>query len=123
MSFHPTPLDLMLVRKRLEPLPQIDVLYRLFVGRAPATPFPVVYPDADALLHIQLIGKQSHVARAGQCGKAFDDGGQLHAIVGRGRLAAMQLLHVASETQQHTPAARPGIAFACTIGEDFYELR
>jgi hypothetical protein len=97
MSFHPFPLDLMLVRERLEPLPQIDVLYRLFVGRAPAAPFPIVYPDADALLHIQRIGKQSHMAGAGQCGKAFDDGRQLHAVVGRGRLAAMQLLDVPAE--------------------------
>ena len=48
---------------------------------------------------------------------------QLHAVVGRGRLPAIQLLDVPSEAQQHTPAARPRIPFACTVGENFYELR
>src|SRR3954447_10800570 len=123
MSFHPPPLDLMLVRQRFEALPQVDVLHRLLVRRAPAAPLPIVYPDADSLLHIERIGKQPHMTAAGQCSKAFDDCGELHAIVGRRRLAAMQLLNVSSEPEQYTPAPRPRIALACAVGKNFYHLR
>src|SRR4051794_40338716 len=123
MSFPPPPLDLMLVRQRFEALPQVDVLHRLLVRRAPAAPLPIVYPDADSLLHIERIGKQPHTTAPRQRTQAFDDCGELHAIIGRRRLAAMQLLDVSSEPEQYAPASRTRIAFACAVGKNFYHLR
>src|SRR5262245_55790045 len=52
MAAHPEPLDLVLAAGGVEPLPQVGVLHRLLVGRAPAAPLPVVDPLGDALLHV-----------------------------------------------------------------------
>lgn len=46
----------------------------------------------------------------------FDDGGQLHAVVGGLRFAAEKFFFVAAVAHQHAPAARAGIAFARAVG-------
>src|SRR5262249_39018037 len=40
MTAQPVPANLMLVHRRIEPLPQVDVFDRFFVRRAPAVLFP-----------------------------------------------------------------------------------
>ena len=46
----------------------------------------------------------------------LDRRGELHAIVGRLRLAAMHRLAALAREQQHTPATGTGIATASTVG-------
>src|SRR6185437_13808515 len=44
MAAHPFPSDDVARRSGVEPLPQIDILDRLLVGRQPVAPLPAVYP-------------------------------------------------------------------------------
>src|SRR5471030_1593727 len=52
MALDPVPAHLVLVQRRVQPLPQIDVLDRLLVRGAPAVPLPAMDPAGDALTHI-----------------------------------------------------------------------
>src|SRR2546421_1694948 len=58
MTLYPVPSHLVLLERRIEPLPQIDVFDGLFIGRAPAVFLPIVNPTRNALTHILAIGGQ-----------------------------------------------------------------
>jgi len=49
------------LQRGIEPLPQIDVLDRLLVRRAPAVPLPAMDPAGDALTQILAVGVRSTV--------------------------------------------------------------
>jgi hypothetical protein len=52
VALKPMPGDLMARLGRIKALPQLDVLYRLFVGRLPAAPLPAFDPGADAVAYV-----------------------------------------------------------------------
>src|SRR5262249_8296957 len=116
---HPMPLYLMLPGELVEAAPQVLVLDRLLVSRSPCLAFPGMDPLGNALLDVLRIGVKEYPARPLERLECADYCCQLHAVVGGGRLATPQLLFTALGTQDDTPAARPGIAPAGAVGEDF----
>ncbi|MNL58025.1 hypothetical protein D3C87_1816270 [compost metagenome] len=54
--------------------------------------------------------------------QAFNDGHELHAVVGGLEFSAMQGFLVATGAQQDAPAARTGIALASPVGPHFHFL-
>ncbi len=99
-------------------LPQIDILYRLLVGGSPVAQLPLRHPFEDAFAHVLRVGVQHHVAVALQRRERLDRRGQLHAIVGGERFAALELFLVLARAQDRAPSARPGVAAAGTVGVD-----
>src|SRR5205823_2757777 len=114
------PRDAVQAGEAIELAPQVDVLHRLFVGGPPAAALPVEQPLADAFLHVLRISVDLDLARALQQLQRANDRGELHAIVGRLRLTAEQLLFFAVHLQNGAPASRPGIPLAGAIGVDAY---
>src|SRR5436309_3574310 len=55
VSAHPVPPHLMRLEGGVEPLPEIDILDGLAVGRAPAVAFPLVDPAGDAAAQILTV--------------------------------------------------------------------
>ena len=104
--------------RRVEALPQLGVLHRLFVGGLPAVLLPAVNPFADAVLHVD--GVDVHLDRAGplQAFQCHDGRHQLHAVVGGQRLAARQFLARAVVIEDDAPAARTRISRTGAIGMD-----
>src|SRR5687767_10778339 len=64
MALHPMPGDVVAGSRLVEFPPEILVLHRLVVGRAPAASLPVVHPLRNALAHILGIREQIDRARA-----------------------------------------------------------
>src|SRR6266566_6135546 len=52
----PMPAHIMRLQGGIQPLPQINILDRLPVRRAPAVPLPAVDPAGDALTQILAVG-------------------------------------------------------------------
>src|SRR3954468_768364 len=115
VSLHPMPLYLMFGGERVELFPQVDIFDRRPVGGAPAFALPVVDPLRDALLHVDRVGVEPHAARALQRLERADHREQLHAVVGRGRLAAPELLLFSLVAQDRAPAAGTGVAATSAI--------
>src|SRR5690242_14636161 len=108
----------MLLGERIELAPQLCVLHRLAIARAPAVAFPAVDPALDAVLDVLRVEIELDVARALQRLERANDGGELHAVVGRVPLAAVELLLAAVEDQERSPPARTRIALARAVGVD-----
>src|SRR6267142_6917460 len=115
VALDPMPAHLVLMPQPIQPLPQIDVLDRLFVRGAPAVLFPAMDPAGDALTHILAVGVEIDRARLLQSLQRRDRRHQLHAVIGGMRLAALQFLLDVAEFQDRAPAAGPGIARACAV--------
>src|SRR5882757_10655840 len=56
VALDPMPAHLMLVQRRIQPLPQIDILDRLLVRGTPAVLLPAMDPAGDALTHVLAVG-------------------------------------------------------------------
>ena len=56
MALHPAPGDRVRGYRRIEALPEVNVLHRLLVGRAPAILLPAAHPCLDAALEILAVG-------------------------------------------------------------------
>src|SRR5512145_796666 len=121
VAAHPAPFYVVLRRELVEAPPQVLVLYRLFVRSAPAATLPVADPGRDALHDVKRIGVEPDAAAALQRLQRADRRHKLHAIVGRRRLAAPKLFLSAVVTQQHAPAARPGVPTASPVAVDLDE--
>ena len=94
----------------LEPQPQVRILDRLLVRRFPAALFPLRQPFRDAVANVLRVGVQLHATGALQRRQCFDRRGQLHAIVGGVRLAAMESRGDASpETSSAPQPPGPGL--------------
>src|SRR5689334_8699811 len=122
VAAHPVPLYLMFCRQLGELLPEVHVLDRLLVGRTPAAALPVVDPGRDALLHVERVRVHAHAAGPLERLERPDDGHELHAIVGRARFAAVDLLFGAFRPQDGAPAARAGIAAAGAVAVDLDDI-
>src|SRR5258708_6516098 len=118
VALHPVPGDTVRPCETIELLPQVHVLHRLLVGGAPAAALPLRQPFADALLHVLRIGVDLDPARRLERFQRADDRGELHAIVGRLRLAAEQLPFLTVNLQDRAPASPTRVALAGSVGVD-----
>src|SRR6266700_1270705 len=118
MALDPVPAHLVRLQRRVEPLPEFDVLDRLLVRGAPAIALPAVNPGRDALPHILAVGIEIDLAGLLQRLQRRDRRHQLHAVVGGVRLAALQFLFDLAEFQDRAPAARTRIARTGAVGVD-----
>src|ERR1700680_1590730 len=116
VTAHPVPMHFVALKRRVEPLPQVDVADRLFVGGAPAVAFPDVDPFGDPAAQILAVGMKLDDAGALERLERRGGGGELHAIVGRMRFAAFELALVAVPGEHRGPAAGPGVSRAGTVG-------
>src|SRR5712691_2276149 len=112
VAAHPVPAHVVLLEGRVEPLPQIDVLDRLAVGGAPAVALPLLDPAGDAAAQILAVGVEVDAAGPLERLERGDRRHQLHPIVGRMRVAALDLLLVVVPGEDRAPPARPRIARA-----------
>src|SRR5271156_125796 len=118
MAAHPFPTDDVPGCRSVEPLPKIDILYRLLVGCPPVPPLPAVYPFGDAVAQILTVAVEPDAARPLQRFEPGDRGHHLHAVVGRLGIIAAQFLFDLAITQYRGPAARARVASAGPVGED-----
>src|SRR6185312_6188146 len=116
MAAHPVPADPMMRAQRVELAPEIRVLDRLAVARAPAVLLPRVDPALDSLLHVLGIEVEVDVAGPRQRLERPDDGRELHPVVRRLPLAAKDFLLALAGYQKRTPAARARVALARAVG-------
>ena len=96
--------------RRIEPLPQVLVLYRLLVGRAPAARLPVRQPLDDARADVLGVGVAAARARRASSARERHDGPhQLHAVVGRLRFGAGELLLLVLASNSAPQPPGPGL--------------
>src|SRR5512132_18166 len=118
MAAHPVPADRMLPGELVELAPQLRVLYRLAVARAPAVSLPRLDPLLDAVLHVLRIEIQIDVGAALQRLERANDRGEFHPVVRGLALATEEFALAPIANQQRAPTARTGIAFARPVGID-----
>src|SRR3546814_7413014 len=88
MSLHPLPVNAMGAGGLKQGLPQLGILHRLAIGRAPAVALPAENPLGDAVADIDAVGVERHLAGPLQRLQALDRSGPFHAVVGGKRRAA-----------------------------------
>src|SRR5882672_5578067 len=66
VTLYPVPGDAVTDHERIELLPEVDVLHRLLVGRAPVAALPVADPGRDAVLDVLRVGIHFDLAGSGQ---------------------------------------------------------
>src|SRR4051794_23959378 len=104
MAAHPVPIQAVVSKRRVQPLPEIDVLDRLFVGCAPAVLLPTTDPQCNAVAQILTVSVDVDPARPLERFERRDGSHQFHAVVGAVRLAALDLLAVLAEGKDRGPA-------------------
>src|SRR3990167_85707 len=115
----PMPCDAVRRRRFEQRAPQIGILDWLLVGGEPAALLPGVDPLRDPVDHIFAVRIEIDPAWLLQGAQRFDHRGHFHAVVGRFALASDKLAFAAAIPQHRAPAARPGVALARSVGEDF----
>ena len=106
VTAHPMPFHLVALLRRVEPLPQLDVLDRRARRRPPALALPAVDPRADALLHVLGVGVKIDARGLGERFERRDRRHQLHAVVGGRCFPAGQLLAMAVRRSGWRPSRR-----------------
>src|SRR5262249_59028082 len=109
VAAHPVPAHAMVRERRIETFPQVVVLDRLAIGRAPAVALPFLDPRHDAVAQILAVGVDVDEARALERLDGRDRRHQLHPVVGGGGLAALDLFFVDAGDEDRAPAARTRI--------------
>src|ERR1019366_1759624 len=123
MTFEPLPGDLLPRGGVIKLSPQVLVLHRLPVNRAPVVGSPAREPFGDALAQVFGIGEDCDLAgllehREGREGRL-----QLHSIVRGRRLTPGEFAHVGPVTKQRRPPARSGVAVTRAVSVDRYLFR
>src|SRR5579884_187047 len=122
VTLHPMPFDAVRRDGFEQLLPQLGVLDRLLIRRAPAVALPVVDPAGDSVANILAVCVEMDSARPFQRLEALYGGEQLHPVVGRQRLATRYLALLVGHPQQRGPAAGAGIAAASAVREDLDQV-
>src|SRR5574340_115449 len=115
---HPVPANAMARRLRFELAPQLRVLHRLAVARAPAVLLPGADPRLHAVLHVLRIGVKLDLGALRQRFERADHRDELHPVVGRLRLSAEELFLAPVPDEKRAPAARSGVALAGAVSVD-----
>jgi hypothetical protein len=91
VAAHPLPFNVMQLRKAVNFLPELPILYRLFPLALdfvdPAVSFPRGNPTRHPLLDVLRVSPNGDVAMLLQGPQTFDHGAELHPVVGGVRLA------------------------------------
>src|SRR5262249_2568158 len=122
VAFRPRPGGVVRVHLLVELLPQVLIHDRLLRRRQPPFLLPPVDPLRDAVLHVLGIGDDLHRAALLKRAQPFDRRAQFHAVVGRVRLAAPQLLLLIAVAQDRRPTARSGISGARAVRDQLYSF-
>src|SRR5207245_6531241 len=112
------PFDRVAGAELIEPLPEILILNRLAARGAPAARLPRRKPLRDPAPHVFGIGVEARLHRALQGLERANYRGELHAVVGRQGLGALELLLALARLEERPPAAGPRIAAAGAVGID-----
>ena len=120
MTLHPMPFDSVRRRSIEQLLPELRVLDRLLVRRAPPVLAPFVDPSGDPIADVNAIGVKVDTTWPLERRQAFYGGLQLHAVVGRKRFASTNLAFLVAHAQKHRPAPWPGISAAGTVSEHLH---
>lgn len=104
----------------IQPLPQIDILDRLFVGGFPTALLPVMDPTGDALAHILAVSAERHGAGYGQRFQRHDRRHHFHAVIGGQTKSFAEGFFRLLIAQYRAVATGAGVAKAGAIGENFY---
>src|SRR5450432_3987509 len=115
MALDPAPFELVSCGQLIQPLPQVLILDRLLVGRAPPALLPVMHPLGDPAAHVLRVGVDAGLDWTLERLKRAYDSCQLHAVVSREALGATQFLLGLTHDQQRTPASGSGISAARTV--------
>ena len=118
MALDPEPGDIMLLLCRIQALPQLSILNRLFVGGFPAVALPAIDPFADPVFDIDAVGREFDIAPLLQRFKRADRRHQFHLVVGGDRLAAPEFFAMEPRNKNGTPPAWPWVARARTVREN-----
>src|SRR5471030_1649954 len=118
VALDPAPVDLVAQPRLIQPPPEVLVLDRALAHGAPAARLPKGQPLGDAALHVLAVRVQLDLARTFERVQRLDRGGELHAVVGGGALAAPDFPLVRAEHQHGAPAARSRIPATGAVGVD-----
>src|SRR5450756_1389697 len=114
MAFHPVPMHGVKGERRIQTLPEVDILDRTLVGGAPTVALPAMNPTHDAVAQVLAVGVNIDHAGPLERLQRRDRRHQFHSVIGGVRLAALELLLVVAESQNCAPAARPRICLLYT---------
>ena len=111
--------------KFVEFAPEVFVLDWFFGSGLPPTRDPLVEPFVEAIEDVLAVRMDFDITRFLDGAKAFDDRGELHAVVGGVALGACLLFFPAAVGmfEDERPASRPGIARAGAVGEEQQMMR
>src|SRR5690606_32762919 len=112
VSLDPVPADFVGLQGFIKALPELGILHRFLVGRAPVVALPAMDPGGDAVPEIGAVRIEVDDRGTLQGLERPDGCHQLHAVVGRDGLATPQLLPVRARDQNGAPAARTRISGA-----------
>jgi hypothetical protein len=119
MPRHLVPGDVALLHLDEEGLPEVAVLHRLLLGVFPAVLPPAHVPLlAEAVDHVGTVGEDVGGPPRRDRAEALQHAGQLHALIGGGRLGAGDLALGVAVDDDGRPAPRSRIAQAGAVGVD-----
>ena len=121
MGFDPMPADLVQLIQSEQFFPEVAVEHRFTATGPPVFQLPVLKPLLlEGVAEIAGIGIQFNPAWLLQGGKGLHRGSQFHAVVGRISFCSGKFLAllVFLGNQNRTPASRPGVRGAGTVGVD-----
>src|SRR6478735_6839953 len=119
VAFDPVPLNPVRLGGVEQLLPQLGILDRLLVRRAPAVAAPAVDPLGDPVADVIAVRIERDPARLLEGLQRANRRDQLHSVVGRRRLATADLAFLVAYAQQRGPAARTGIPAARSVRINF----
>ena len=118
VSLHPVEGDLVLFEQREEPLPQVNIQRRLFVGLYPAFFLPAIHPTlCNAVNDVFAVSCENYAAGFLEGSETGYHTEQLHTVIGGGAFAAGEFLFDVSEPEHNAVAAGTGVAAARAVGE------
>lgn len=120
MALDPFPFHLVALNGLIQPLPQIDIFDRFFVGGFPTAFLPVMDPTGDALAHVLAVGAERHGAGHGQRFQRHDRRHHFHAVIGGQTESFAEGFFRLLIAQYRAVATGAGVAKAGAVGENFY---
>ena len=92
VTFYPFPFDLMMAERRIQPLPQVDVLNRLLIGGLPAALFQL-WIQLVIPAQVLAVGAERHFTGLRQRFQRHDGRHHLHTVIGGAIKPALKVFH------------------------------
>lgn len=120
VALDPFPFNGVSLNSLIQPLPQIDILDRFFVGGFPTAFLPVMDPAGNALAHVLAVGAERHGARHRQRFQRHDRRHHFHAVIGGQTKSFAEGFFRLLIAQYRAVATGARVAKAGAVGENFY---